>query len=376
MSLRNIFTLLFFCTLPFSSYAQRGYYEGKGFKSVGVKIADKGDKLNSRICQAKKGKTELSLTPYDIDEYGFSDGRVYVSKDVRISDSVYRVFLLRLSTGKQTLYYQRENNIKTFYIAKDSTQWIELPENKDAPDSTYFRDRLAGITADCPGVADDIRVVSYNKSSMQKLFRIYNQCEHKPLPFLKLGVLAGFGWTTLDPSMLHNDQLDEFFFGYESRYVFGLFADMPLFMSDFSMHLELTYNKYALTYTEIIADRDYDFVANVSSVGMPLLLRYSYPSVKLRPYVNAGGYLGWNFKNENNLWEATVDHNLIEIADGSDNSLIAAFMGGPSIGCGLEYKLDFRRRIFIDCRFYRLYGLSDPKSMIFSEFLVTTGINF
>jgi hypothetical protein len=57
-------------------------------------------------------------------------------------------------------------------------------------------------------------------------------------------------------------------------------------------------------------------------------------------------------------------------------TLVSDFMGGPALGGGFEYRLDFRRSLFLDFRYNRLYGVSTPKTMVFSEFLVTTGIPF
>jgi hypothetical protein len=376
MRIRKSLILILLSLLPLQSFEQNCYYEGNGAKSIGVKIVDLGDRMNSRICMVKKGKKELRFTPYEIDEYGFSDGRVYKAKNIRISDSVQRVFLLQLSKGDINLYYLREKHLKTFFIQKDSSELIELPEKKDAKDSAFFRDNLVGITAGCPAVTDAIKVVSYNKNSMGKLFRRYNHCILRPFPFLRFGLLAGYGWTIPDPSAIGLTAMDEFFFGYEGRYILGLFADKPILMSDFSMHLELTYNKYAFANNEIIDNRDLDFVANVSSLGMPVLLRYSYPSNRIRPFVNAGGYLSWNLKNENNLYEATVNHTLVEIAEIRENSLISKYMGGLALGAGFEYRLNFRRSLFIDFRYNRLYGLTNKDSMIFTEFLLTSAINF
>jgi hypothetical protein len=372
---RKIFYLFLLCLLPSQSFEQNCYYSGNRVKSVGVKIADQGDRLNSQICKVKKGKKELQLTPYDIDEYGFRDGRTYYSKNIHVSDSVQRVFLLQLSKGNNNLYYLQEKHRKTFFLEKDSSALFELPENKDAKDSSYFRNQLVNITADCPEVSDAVKLVSYNKKSMGKLFRRYNDCELKPFPFLKFGLQAGYGWTILDPSATGLSDLNEIIFDYEGRYVMGLFIDMPILMSDFSTHLEITYNKYGFAYNEIIDNRDIDFVANVSTLGLPLLVRYSYPSNKIRPFVNAGGYLSYSLKNENNLYEATVDHYHVEIAEIKENSLISDFMGGVAAGGGIEYKLNFRRSVFIDFRYYRLYGITDKYSMVLSEFLITSGIN-
>jgi hypothetical protein len=374
--MRKILSLVILSLIPLQSFEQNNYYRGNGVISVGSKIIDMGDQSNARICKVKKGKKELQFTPYEIDEYGFNDGRIYMARNIRISDSVHRVFLLQLSKGNTNLYYLREKHLKTFFVEKDSSQLIELPENKDEKDGEYFRDQLVGITAGCPAVTDAIKVVSYNKMSMRKLFRRYNHCESRPFPFLKFGLLGGYGWTALDPSDIELNALDEFFFGYDGRFVMGLFMDNPILMSDFSMHLELTYNKYGFTYNEIIDNRDVDFVANVSSLGMPVLVRYSYPSNKIRPFVNAGGYLSCNFKNENSLFEASVNHNVVEINELKETTLISKYMGGLAMGGGFEYRLDFRRSLFIDFRYYRLFGLNSKQSMIFSEFLVTTGINF
>jgi hypothetical protein len=370
--MRARIAFLILILFPLHIFGQRCSYLGKGSLTVGVKISDQGYRINSHACLVKKGKKEFTLTPFDIEEYRLRDGRVYVSRNIQLPDSIRRVFLLQLVKGNTNLYYYTEKNLKIFFIEPDSSRFIELPKN--AGDKSY-RTQLKEITSDCPKVLDAVKVVTYHRNSMKGLINRYNGCIAMPLPRMRYGFMAGYGLTQINAAPVENDNLKKFDFPYEGRYFMGLFLDKPVRVSDFSFHLELIYNKYGFSYHEYSADKDLDFVGNVSSLAMPILIRYTYPFNKIRPFINAGGIAGYNIKNESALYVATYDHGLVKISDNPGTSFISDGMAGFSAGAGLEYKLSYRRFLLIDMRYNRLYGLPSIDSMIFSEFVFSIGIN-
>ena len=126
---RILWLVLFF--MPVVAYGQNEYYSIDSSIYVGVKLIDGGAILNSRICQVKKDGEVVEYSPYEVKEYGFKDGRVYVSKEIQLSDSSKRrVFLERLYKGKANLYYYRAKGIKTYYIETDSGTFNRIAKTK------------------------------------------------------------------------------------------------------------------------------------------------------------------------------------------------------------------------------------------------------
>ena len=353
-------------------FGQNDYYATDSSTIIDVQLIDNGELLNSRFCQIKRKKTISQYTPYEVKEYGFKNGPVYLSKRIEIADSSKMVFLERLVNGNTTLYYYRGEKIGTYFLEKDSTLFVELPKYERDNKNINFNGFLLDITSDCPEVADATKLVRFSKKSLSKLISRYNKCELKPFPVFKYGLILGYGGNKL----IKNDYTNQFDFRYDGGYTFGIFIDNPILVSDFSAHIELYYSRHGFSYNKQAEDLDVDFVANTSTLNLPILIRYTYPSNKIRPFVNTGGYFTYNFKNENAFYEAIINQSTIEIEKVIENSMISKYQVGYSIGGGLEYKLNYKNSLFFELRHNKLFDLSGSGSLNQSELHLFTGINF
>lgn len=364
-------------SIPLDLIGQGNYYATDSSMTYNALLIDGGDALNFSICQVKKNNIINKYTPYEVKEFGFKNGRVYISKDIQISDSLKRVFLQRLVKGETTLYYYKGKNTKTYFIEKDSNLFIELPKHDNIKESIIFKSNLLNITSDCPNISESINLVSYNKKSLSKLISRYNSGELKPFPSFRYGLLIGSGYKKLVPSKsLESQYVNYLDFKYDGGFTVGLFIDNPILVSDFSLHTELSFSNHGFSYNKLIDNEDIDFVANISSLKLPLLIRYTYPSNMFRPFINLGGVVTFNIKNENLIYVTTITEKIIEINDIKEISLIDRNQAGYSIGGGIEYIINYKNSIFIELRHNNNYGLSDSKSLNISEFKLITGINF
>jgi opacity protein-like surface antigen len=374
--MRTTFILIFICLVSTGIHGQSDYYLTNSMASIGVKLVDNGDVSNSRCCTVKNGEKDVEYSPYAVKEYGFGDGRVYVSRKIQLPDSAQKVFLEILVKGKKTLYYYRGKLLKTFFVGEDSTQFVELPKNNAAKTSS-FRDQLSQLTSDCPKTVDAIRLSIYRKRQLTEIMNRYNDCELKPFPFLKLGLTAGYGMMKLSPTnSSQSATLDKLDFTYTGGFTVGLFADQPLLLTDFSLHAELYYSKYGYSYNKMIDSKDVDFVANISSLKIPLMIRYAYPSNYIRPFINAGGIAANNFRNKLLLYKATLTGNTIETTTLQDISAGQKFQFGYTFGGGIEYNLNYRNHLFIELRYSKLVNPTGSEQLDSSEYHIITGINF
>lgn len=384
-AMKHFFIIFLISFIPILSFGQNAYFSIDSSTSVGIKLIDNGDLINSRLCQVKKGESKINYTPYEVDEYGFKDGRIYISKEIQIADSSKRVFLERLHNGKTTLFYYRGKGIKTFFLENDSATLVELPKQDAAKE--HYSELLANFTDDCPNVSDACKLVSYNKRSLSKLIKRYNKCESKPFPHFKYGFIIGYEFSKLVPSEKQNDGfeyviqnkesgLDYFDYNYDSDFSVGVFIDHPILVSDFSVHVELLFSKHGYSYEYTSEARDLDLIINVSTLKVPLLVRYSLPKNNFRPYFNAGPVYSYNLKNEGFLYESSVSENGIEIKDLFEGSIIPKNEIGYAVGCGLKYDLDFKRAVFLEIRYSQQFGISDVFSNKNTMINISAGINF
>lgn len=373
-TMKHFYIIFLFILLPTLSSGQNDYFSIDSSIFVGIKLTDGGDLINSKICQVENGENTIQYTPYEVEEYGFKDGRVYISKEIQIADSSKRVFLERLHRGETTLYYYKGKGTETFFIQKDSTLFVEIPA-KVAKGEGYSK-QLINLTKDCSNVSDACKLVRYNKKSLSKLISRYNQCELKPFPHLKYGFLTGYEFLRLIPSGERDDYLEHFDYKYDGAFLIGLFFDNPILVSDFSLHAELLLSKHGYSYNKLVDNRDLDFVANFTSLNIPLLLRYAYPSNKIRPFINTGIKGTYFVKNKTLLYETTIGETTIEINDAEINAMKSDFQLGYVIGGGMEFKLNYKNSVFFELRLCNQYNQAGSGFTGNSAFSVLTGLNF
>lgn len=370
--LNKLIILLLFIFISLFSFGQYDYIIKKNTTMVGVELVMGRDITNSISCNVISGERIEEYSPFDVKEYGFKNGRVYISKEIQLFGISKRVFLERLVCGKTYLYYYKGSEIQLYFIEIDSMQLIEIPKY-DKKRDLKFRDNLKIITKSCPCVSDVSSLVRYRKSSMTEYFRRYNNCELKPFPFPKFGLLSGVEFLKPIPSSPVYKHLEEIDYSYIRNFIVGIFIDNPISSSDYSLHAELYYSQYKFSYSTQNEIRHIQLDWSKSTIQAPILLRYIYPSNIVRPYINAGGIVSYNLINEHTL---TKEIYLEDVTSIINKSFIDDFQIGYSVGCGIEYKLNTKNSLFFEFRYNKCHGLTHINSLNTSEvnFLVSINI--
>jgi opacity protein-like surface antigen len=372
--MRHLYIIFLIVSLPVFSFGQNQYFSTDSLTTVGIKLIDGGDLINSRKCQVKAGDKINEYSPYEVREFGFKGGRVYKSREIQIAGTSKRVFLEQLHTGKATLYYYRGKGIKTFFIEKDSMLFVEVPKQNTAKEQ--YSQQLLNITADCPNVMAACELVRYNKKSLSKLMTRYNQCELKPFPHFSYGFLMGYEISKSIPTDDQNEDLKYFDYKYDGGFSVGLFLDNPILVSDFSLHTELYFSKHGYSYNHASASEDLDLIINISSLRVPFMIRYTVPKNNLRPYFNAGAMFAYNINNESALYKAFISDNVIYISKQLEESIISTNEIGFVLGGGLEYDLDYKKSVFLEIRYSKLSGLSELTKNRNSIINISSGFKF
>jgi hypothetical protein len=359
MKANHIFIIAIIYLFPTLIYGQGNYIETDSVLTVNIKIIDGGDWKNSEVCQVKLGGITTLLSPFEVKEYGFANGRTYVSKNIFTSDSsAKKVFLERLVKGNTSLYYYKRKTTKIFFLERDNSLLIELP--KIDKGTITFHEKLLEITSDCQNISEATKLVTYDKKSFTKLIQRYNSCELKPFPFLKYGLV--FGYATSKMSFTPNSKLhysDKFTYTYDPGITVGIFIDNPVYMSDFSIHSELLFSRNGYSYNWSDENHDVDLVINLTSISIPVLIRYSYPSIKGRPFINVGGTYVNNIRKNCSEYEAVITGNAINIKKYNEESTITSNLLGFTVGGGFQYKLNYKNNASIELRYEKLQGGSN-----------------
>jgi opacity protein-like surface antigen len=138
-----------------------------------------------------------------------------------------------------------------------------------------------------------------------------------------------------------------------------MFTDIPILLSYFSLHPEVYFQKNAFSSHSSIGNTVNDIIINATSVNIPILIRYTYPTSKVRPYINIGGTFNYNIRNDNAFYTTTIYKDTIKLGETNKNKIYSEIQIGYTIGGGIQYNVDYRKSIFIEIRYINLYGLTD-----------------
>jgi|WetSurMetagenome_2_1015567.scaffolds.fasta_scaffold00183_3 hypothetical protein len=370
-----LFALL--CLVPAIIYGQENYYVIDSVSTVGVKMIEASDLMNSRICQVVINDKIKEYTPEQVSEYGFKSGRVYFSRKIQSGDSIKTVFLERLVKGNTNLYYYKGHGIKEFFLEKDSGKFIALPVRGREKKNNSFHAALTGALTECPEVVGYSNMVGYNKRSMSEFISGYNKCTPVPPHVFKYGLILGYDASKLVSSSNYDDRkLDYLNYKYEGSVAVGGFIDKPIMYSNFSAHLELYYSHKKYSYSSQNESEIIDMVANTSSLIIPALLRYTFRAPKTMPFINIGGCFAYNFESSCDIYSSTINNGTVQINGVTKSDIISKNQLGFSTGAGLEYRLSFKRSLSLELRCNRLVNLGDTGAKNISAFLLLTEINF
>ena len=349
--------------LVFNLQAQNSYYLTDTTSYVNVEVVDGGALMNAKFCQVKINGEVVLFTPGEV--------REYAAKPIPGDDELQSVFLERLVNGKMVLYYHRDKGEINFFVEKEGNL-LRIPQKP------AFRDSLQNWVTDCSNVDDAVKLVQYNKRSLAELVKRYNDCRLKPFPHMTYGLVAGYEMIKFSgASFGRNDYFAELDFKYDGGFFIGLFYDTPILVSNYSFHAEVCYSQHKFSLNKSFNDVDIDFIADISTFKFPILVRYTYPSVKkLSPFMNVGGLLGYHVKNTSTLYEARRIGNVIEINNVNHKPLLHKKQIGIVIGSGLEYKLDYKKSLFFELRFNKFLEEKAPAYLSGSEFVFLTSISF
>jgi hypothetical protein len=358
------------------------YFATDSSIAVGGKIIDHNEKQSANICKVLENNKVTVYSPYDLTEYGFNDGRVYVSRDIRINDSLRRVFLLRLVKDSTSLYYYRDEQQKKYFLEKNKGELINIPRRDPENTGITYRKKLSGLTSDCPYSGESAKLVNFHKISMERFVERYNSCKNRAFPYLKYGVYAGFGFSKLiarkeaNTYLVEPDITPEF--EADNGMVIGAFIDEPISCSDFSFHLECSVSDFDYSSNMIYQDTEIDILENTTAINIPVLFRYTFPTVKASPYVNLGGVYSYHIKHEHEAYATTFRDSTYIISLLEMNSPCATSQAGFSAGVGVSIRLNYRMRLYFDYRFSQLYGTGVKEAARYyeRESLLNAGISF
>ncbi len=378
------FLLLMLLIAP-SSFAinWKDYYIKDKATYNGIRLVDLGIVENCRFCHEKTDGEMKKYPPTEVSEYNIDGKKLFVAMDILLDGAHQRVFLEKRVFGDYAQYHYMDQKNDLFFLQKGNDPMMELPKN--AHSEMFNMEKLAEYTKECPEVADKGRQVRFSSTDLSFFLEQVNDCRLKPFPPLRLGVNTSLNLTKLQPFAGHTgpDYLI-FNYKYEMGPSLGFFLDQPILQFGLSVHAAVNYSYTFVSYHKRIdwenpnyeSSTDYTLFTTLHTLELPVHLRYTLPLSNLRPYLEVGGFIDWNFKNVSYV-DRILNKNGTRLDFGSVyNQLLDNLNVGPSIGIGVEYPLNGRHQVFLECHYTSRQGLTNPELSTLSRFALTAGYYF
>lgn len=297
-----------------------GYVVRLGGDTLRGEVDVRGQQRMARQCLFRPG-AEAPTTlyqPADLKAYGLFAGARYEAFQVPAPSGstaaqpvLAALFMQVLAEGKARLYtFTDESDRMRYYFRQASgpitelvqlTQMIEV-DNRSTQEVTYpFRQVLSQSFADCAAVQHLLVKAELTDSQLTAIFNRYNTCANGQVLAVSAArstkVHLGFVMGAQRASLVLNDgEAVNLQSALRPVVGVGLLINPASFNSKLAVRVEALYQMQRFegqyqrkvgTVTNLGSTRDATIVLN--TLRVPLLLRYTLPAGKVRPYLQAGG---------------------------------------------------------------------------------------
>ncbi|MEM7375060.1 MAG: porin family protein [Bacteroidota bacterium] len=382
MDLKYLLLLTLLALICFAhTQAQSGYYvTAEGQRLDKIKLRNQGPIVNAKECQQILSEFDnLTLLPQQLTEYGFNMAHVYHSKMIIIEEEPTQVFLRLLVDGNMRLFYYSSKWRKRFFVENEEGGLIEIVEFDPSDDSYDFKQALRSLCRDCVPAVEAVDEVKFSQASLSRFVEKFNACDERPLPKPHYGTFVGWNLSTLVAGHAVSMQiLQEAEFSYDGTFTVGGFVDLPIPARNLFLHVEAYYSYSDFWYEKITENYDTDVVVNLSSISLPLMLRYTSPNKKIRPFFDVGLTFARFLKNNSGIQQSALQNGdtlstyIINEEPIFDNFQISAGIGG-----GVLVQLNNKLAVFAEARFHNFSIWVPTKQRLFRrEIMFQGGLRF
>ena len=274
----------------------------------------RGAKRMAQICLFRPQVSSTATTRYtpaELKAYGQRGGLRYETCLLPTAPATPVVFMQVLVTGRATLYsFEDDDNHTRYFFRQGGGAIVELIQSlridRDGPlpiqEQTFpFRQVLSKAFADCLAVQALLPKATLTYSQLVAIFTRYNGCSGSSAASktaatrsteMHLGIVAG-----LQQANATLDDGGEVIVSSGLRPVVGvgLLVNPAAFNSRLALRFEALYqtqlleNEYPRTNVVISTATSHKAAISLKTLRIPLLLRYTFPAGRVRPYVQGGG---------------------------------------------------------------------------------------
>lgn len=374
-------SLLFLVSL--NSYGQFNFHEGLvvtwNNDTLHGYISDGGTMRNSKVCvfRDRDSQEVTRYAPTDIKEYLMPDHKYYVSRVISNGLEAKRVFLEVLLKGEHSLYHYFKGTYPHYYIEEPDGNLISL-DDATSLNSRYeynypinwksyvlgtvaYKDSLFFLFEDNPELLNKLNAVEYTHRSLMGITGefIEKRCGSTGCITyardLTIGQ-PGFGvYSGIQASKIY-------FYLYDVQTVItpsvpvGIFYTIPMsiFSDRLAFQAELLYGKTSFDEDFLNQTTGFeDIDISLTTLGVPLSIRYHFPGRKVIPEFGIGKETGFVIGSDVNY--KTQRFNEDGVLEFGDVDFLVHRMqkGGWFLDAGASFPLAGRMKLYSNLRIQR-----------------------
>ena len=331
--------------------AEQGYYVKDSVLYNGVFFYKENsiERAKKLLIVEQSNHEAVTYYPKDIEEYGFPDGRRFVSAAINLNGSEKNVFLEEVINIQEsaTIYlYCSGNNEDIFFFSRGKENRLEMI---NAPDEVWSLLLSLNNCSDVDGIKSFPKKI--NKNTINVFYNAYKDCNPNLFPRFQFGAVANIGL-----GKLATNEIPSYSYGFDFAFSVGLFAQLP-FDECAALRVEALYsyleNNGALGKGQLGQYENVEYKRY--SIQVPLLVRYTFNfmNVKNTPYMEVGPCFDFAFgggKYNDGILQRPPRETVL------DEQSIIDFMYGFSMGAGIEHKINNKKSLHIGLRYNWLKG--------------------
>lgn len=267
---------------------------------------------------------EAIYQPTELAGYGLVEGKQFESITVKAADNTsYTYFMEVLAKGAATLYFMKYDDIKErFFVTAADGRVHELIQERRRVDNgngkvynatlKHYVGVLTSVLDACAEVKPLINRARLEQSDLIKVVNKYNVCiapeqvqvaRTEDEMKTKVEKMLIVGSTYTNSTFTVKSPVDKYAMEGNISPSVDLTAGIALNITasklsqKLSLYMGLMYQQYKVEgeYRKNFAGGsyyNYDFFFEASHIKMPMLIRYTWPKGKIRPFINAGAQAG------------------------------------------------------------------------------------
>lgn len=333
---KNYFGLLLLAAIgagPRAAQAQADFRPGYLVRPAGDTLRGEIDYRDARTsatqCRFRPspGAPATVFSPTELRAYGLPAERKHY-RALTPAGAPQPAFLEVLVSGAANLYALRDaDRADHYYVATETFPLTELVHRKVMQEQAsvmheqnIYRTTLAQALAGCPVAQTQLPALRYTAAELARAVAAYNNCQAPPAdvaaiaaaggtprgPRPRLGIVLGAERTAMNV-----DFADMYNGAHTLRFspkiapIGGLFLAVPLgaLSRKLSLEVELLYEslRYDQAFGNAYSSASDRYTFDLAYLRLPLLVRYTYPTGRVRPFVEAGPVLAYAMQLDNSL---------------------------------------------------------------------------